>query len=104
MIEIDPITRRANPGERRVHGVLDRGDERHDGAVVRRIGRHVEHGDASNGGNGVTDRRDYVSATTLGKIGDEFYETHEAKSEGRRELAAKLTKYADDKLRRSHTA
>ena len=59
--EIDAVARDGDAGERGVDRVLDRRDEGDHRAVVRLVGRHVEHDDAVDRGDRVANRLDDVS-------------------------------------------
>ena len=51
-------------------------DERDDGAVVRRVGRDVEHRDALDGGDRVTDGGDDLGTAAFGEIRNALDELH----------------------------
>jgi hypothetical protein len=76
MIEIDALARDANTRERGVDRALDRNDERHDRPVVRLVRRDVEYGDAIDGGDGITNRRDDVGTTTFREVRNALDEFH----------------------------
>jgi hypothetical protein len=63
--QVDGVARRADPGERRFDGALDRGDERDDRPVMRRVGRYIEHGDTLHRRNRIADGRHDLGAAAF---------------------------------------
>jgi hypothetical protein len=74
--EVDALLRDADPRERGVHGGVDGRDEGDHAAVVRHVGRDVEHDRALDAGDGVTDGGDDLGAASLGEVRNAFDELH----------------------------
>jgi hypothetical protein len=76
MIEIDQLSRLRDPGERRVHRVLDVDHERHHGAIVRHVGRHVEDRYPFDAADRIDDLRDDLRTATFREVRNALDKLH----------------------------